>query len=635
MRRILIGATVSLVTVAAMPARAQSMQDLSALSIDELANLNVSSVSKSSEALRDAPAAIFVITHDDIVRSGATTIPEILRLAPNLYVAQMSASQYTITARGLSGNQQAQNFTNKLLVLIDGRSVYTPLYSGVYWDMQDVLPDDIERIEVVSGPGATLWGANAVNGVINIITRRSDQTQGLLATADGGARERNGGLRYGTKLGADVTARAYVRGIEIDQSRTAAGIAANDDWWRVQGGFRLDWAASNKDALTFQGDLMNSRTDHLGAGDELTQNRNLLARWTRTETEGGALEVQAYFDRSKRETRQDGGEFSIDTYDLYFQHNSAPGARNDFVWGGGIRASRFNINGNNSIFFEPPRRTLLLGNVFAQYGLALAKRLKLTIGIKAEDDPYVGTSILPNVRLAWKPTDTFLLWSAVSRAVRSPTPFDRDVVEVLGGQRFLIGDPDFRTEKLTAFEAGTRIQAGAQASLSISAYYNIYDDLRSIEPAPGGFIPIRWGNGLKGRNYGLEAWGDLAVTRWWKLGAGLNLLHDKFRFQQGSSGLLGVSQLGDDPPRQATLRSSMSLGRGITIDADLRYVGPLPDPAVPSYTEMGGRIGWRLSERLQLSVSAMNLLHKWHQELPPQTANQVPRKILAGLKWRM
>jgi iron complex outermembrane receptor protein len=228
-----------------------------------------------------------------------------------------------------------------------------------------------------------------------------------------------------------------------------------------------------------------------------------------------------------------------------------------------------------------------------------------------------------------------LLWSAVSRAVRSPTPFDSDVVEVLNGQRFLTGSNDFRPEKLTAFEAGTRIQAGSRASLSVSAYYNIYDDLKSIEITPGTFIPLYWDNGLEGHSYGLEAWADLALTRWWKLTAGLNLLHEDFHFKPGRSGILGTAQLGDDPPRQATLSSSMNIGRGISISANFRYVGPLPDPAVRAYCELGGRIGWRLSDRLQLSVSGLNLLHKWHQELPTDSANQIPRTILGGIKWRI
>jgi len=632
----MIGWTVAGLSVAAAtPACAQSVQDLRDLSLDELANVNISSVSKSNEALADAPAAVFVITHDDIVRSGATTLPEILRLAPNLYVAQMSASHYTITARGLSGNQADQNFTNKLLVLIDGRSVYTPLYSGVYWDMQDVPPDDIERIEVVSGPGATLWGANAVNGVINIITRRSGETQGLLATAEGGSRERSGSLRFGTRIGENATARAYMNGLDQHETRTGDGTRANDDWWRIQGGFRVDWTPTDKDNVTVQGDLTNSRSDEFTGGDELTRSRNLLSRWTRTETGGGSFEVQAYYDRESRHTNDNGGAFSIDTVDLYFQHNNSSAAHNDFVWGGGMRTSWFDIEGNGSLFFEPPQRTLLLANAFAQYGWAFTKRAKLTIGFKVEKDPYVGVSVLPDVRLSWKPTDTVLLWSAVSRAVRSPTPFDRDVVEVLGGVRFLTGNPVFRTEKLTAFEAGTRIQATSHASLSVSAYYNLYDDLKAIEITPVSFTPLFWSNAIKGHSYGLEAWGDLAIANWWKLSAGLNLLHEDFRFKPGASGILGVAQVGDDPPRQATLSSTFTIGHGLSAEANFRYVGPLPDPAVSSYYELGGSIGWRLNNQLQLSVSGRNLLHKWHQELPAAIANQVPRTILAGVKWRM
>ena len=634
-------AAAGLLCLVATSVRAQSMEDLRDLSLDELANVNISSVSKTSEALSDAPAAIFVITHDDIVRSGATTLPEILRLAPNLYVAQMNASHYTITARGLSGNQNDQNFTNKLLVMIDGRSVYTPLYSGVYWDMEDVLPDDIERIEVVSGPGATLWGANAVNGVINIITRRSGETQGLLATADGGARERTGGLRYGGRLSENVTARFYVRALDQDETRTAKDaqthpdVPANDAWWRIQGGFRLDWTPGDKDGITVQGELMHSHADQFGASDEITHSRNLLARWTHGEAGGGAFEVQAYYDNQARHTLDNGGSFSIDTYDLYFQHNNAPGAKDDFVWGGGIRASRFDIHGNSSIFFEPPRRTLILADAFAQYGWAFAPRAKLTLGLKAERDPYAGVSLLPDARLSWKPTDPVLLWGAVSRAVRSPSPFDQDVVEMFNGIRFLTGNTAFRTEKLTAFEAGTRIQASSRASLSVSAYYNLYDDLKAIEITPVTFTPLYWSNAMKGHTYGLEAWGDLSLASWWKLSAGLNLLHEDLQFKPGASAILGVAQAGDDPRRQATLGSTFTIGRTFSIEANFRFVGRLPDPVVPAYKELGGRISWRLGDRTQLSLSGLNLLHKWHQELPADTANQVPRSILAGLKWRL
>jgi len=628
-------AAAGLFWLAATSACAESIEDLRDLSLDELANVSVSSVSKTRQALSDAPAAIFVITHEDIVRSGATTLPEILRLAPNLYVAQSSASDYAIAARGLSGNPGAVDFTNKLLVLIDGRSVYSPFYSGVFWDMQDVLPDDIERIEVISGPGATLWGANAFNGVINVITRRSGETQGLLAVADGGARERSGGLRYGGRLAENLTARLYLRGYDDAETLTPADARAKDDWWRVQGGFRLDWAPTARDALTFQGDLMNGRISASNAGDTLTRNRNLLARWTRAQDDGGSLELQTYFDRSGRDILQDGGRLWIDTYDFYLQHNDAPSGRDDFVWGGGVRASRFDTTGNASIYFKPPQRTLLLANIFAQYGWAFAPGAKLTLGLKAEKDPYIGVSLLPTARLAWKPAEPLLLWTAVSRAVRSPTPFDRDVVEARNNVPLLVGDSGFHTEKLTAFEAGTRVQATANAAFSVSAYYNLYDDLKALGITPVTIIPLHWENAIRGHAYGLEAWGDLSLAHWWKLRAGFSLLHEHFRFKPNESGFLPADRISNDPSRQATLSSSFNIGQGIFLDANFRYVGALSNPAVPSYCELGGRVGWRLTERLQVSLSGSNLLHKWHQELPADTANLVPRSILAGLKWRL
>ena len=623
-----------LLCFAAASVRAQSVEDLRDLSLDELANVNISSVSKSNQALADAPAAIFVITRDDILRSGATTLPEILRLAPNLYVAQSASSSYTITARGLSGNPAFVNFTNKLLVLIDGRSVYSPFYSGVFWDMQDVLPDDIERIEVISGPGATLWGANAFNGVINIITRRSNETQGLLASADGGARERSGGLRYGTRLGSNLTARVDLRALRRDETLTAAAAPAHDAWWRVQGGFRLDWTPNDRDAFTLQGDLLNGRIDAQQGGDTLTRNRNLIARWTRTAPNGSALELQAYFDRTDRDLLQY-GRFRVDTYDLYLQHNIALGAKHDLVWGGGLRAYRFDTIGSDQIYFVPPKRTSVLANIFAQYGWTFARDTQLTLGIKVEKDPYVGTSVLPNARLAWKPVNALLLWASVARAVRSPTPFDRDVVEARNKKPLLIGGANFGTEKLTAFEAGTRLQATSIATLSLSAYYNLYDDLKALEITPITTLPFYWANAIKGHSYGLEAWGDISLARWWKLRAGLSLLHERFDFEPGATRFIGANQVGNDPRRQATLSSAFNIGRRVSIDANLRYVGPLAKPAVPSYFELGGKIGWRLTDRLQISVSGTNLLHDWHQELPPDVASQVPRTILAGFKWHM
>jgi iron complex outermembrane receptor protein len=602
------------------------------MSIDELADVDVWSVSKTPQPLSDAAASIYVIDHEDIVRSGATTIPEILRLAPNLEVYQTSSSGYVVTARGQNGNPASQSYANKLLVLIDGRSVYSPLFSGVFWDMQDALPDDIDRIEIVSGPGATLWGANAVNGVINIITKRPGETQGALVEVQAGAFERNAAARYGGKIGETLRYRFYVRAVDQDQTRLAGGGRAHDGWSRIQGGFRLEWTPNAQDMFTLQGDAYGGGHGQLGAPDENISGRNLLARWSHTARNGNRLQVQGYYDFVERRTENGGGYFLAHSFDFDVQHSLSIGSRNRLVWGGGVRATRIRLIGNSALMFRPRQRTLVLGNIFAQDTFSITPRLDLIGGLKLEKDPYVGVSLLPSARVSWKPVETLLLWGAASRAVRSPTPFDVDVVEQLNGMDFLVGNKNFRTEKLTAFELGTRIQATSGLSLSVSGFYNLYDDLRSVEFTPVTLLPLHWGNKLKGHSYGLDAWIDYRVASWWKISAGARWLREKFHFKPGATGILGLNQNGNDPRRRFTLRSSMTLGRGVTFDAHLRAISKQPDPHVPAYAELGGRIAWALSPHIELSLTGTNLLHKRHIEYAGGAA--IPRRILAGIKWR-
>ena len=613
-------------------AHAQSLNDLQTMSIADLANVDVSSVSKTSESLSDAPAAIFVISHDDIARSGATSIPEMLRLAPNLQVAQLSGGKYVITARGFSGNSSAQNFSDKLLVLIDGRSVYSPLFSGVYWDLQDVLPEDIDRIEVISGPGATLWGANAVNGVINIVTRKSSETQGALLTVGGGNQEQSASFRYGGRVGQALTWRIYAKGFIDDDTVTASGAKAHDNWSKPQGGFRMDWAPPGGDVVTLQGDAYEGTDAQDGAPDEDITGRNILARWTHPGAGGSSLQVQAYYDGMGRLTEQNGGDFRVDTYDIDVQDSFNLGRRNQVVLGGGFRSANYLIHGAGALDFSPNSGALNLANVFVQDSLSVTGTVKLILGLKVEDDPYSGVSVLPNARLSWKPAPSTLLWVAGSRAIRSPTPFDRDVVESVGGSPFLIGGPDFQPEKLDAFEAGARVQPSSRLSFSVSGFYNDYDDLRSVGPKPGGFLPLRWGNAVEGETYGVEAWGEFKAASWWRLSAGFNLLYEHLRVTPGQVDLLGVSQEGDDPEHQAQVRSSMNLGDKVTLDADLRYVGALPDPHVPAYVELGGRLAWNVTDHVQLSLAGLNLLHDHHQERPAAVANAVPRSVFAELR---
>jgi iron complex outermembrane receptor protein len=615
----------------ATPAVAQSIEELRDMPITALANLDVLSATKSASTLGDAPTAIYVITHDDIVRSGTLTLPGILRLAPNLHVMRGSGNT-VISARGLSGNPDAQNFSNKLLVLIDGRSVYTPLFSGVYWDMQDVLPEDVERIEVISGPGATLWGANAMNGVINIITRNAGATQGGYGTGVLGERTYDAGLRYGGRISDTANYRLFAK---VNQVFETARNADNGSI-RLLGGFRVDWNPTAADQLMLEGNLLYGLRGRGLSPDERLQGQNIVTRWNHESASGSKLQVQAYYDHNGRDERsRDGARFTIHTFDLDVQHSFALGSVHQIVWGGGARISRYDIDGTSSLDFVPDKRTLFLANIFVQDSIALTPSLTGIVGLKYEHDPYSGGVLLPNARLAWKPNGSTLLWAAISRAIRSPTPFDRDVVERLGSTVFLTGSSSFRSEKLTAYEAGTRITLSSSASVSVSGFYNEYDDLRSIELTPQTLLPLVWGNGIRGHSYGLEAWADYRLTAWWRIKPGYSLLLQNFHFKPGASGLLGTSQVGNDPKHRASVRSSMDIGREINLDADLRYVSPMRSPYAPSYIQLGARLGWQFTDRAELSVAGFNLLHKHHQELPASQASPVSRSVFLALKWHL
>jgi len=608
-----------------------SLEDLSRLSIDDLANLSVTSVSKQAQPLSDAPAAIFVIDRDDIHRSGAVTLPEILRLAPNLEVAQVSGSGYAITARGFNGTTTTNGAGNKLLVLIDGRTVYTPLYGGVFWDLQNVLPDDIDRIEVISGPGAALWGANAVNGVINIITRNAVDTQGLTAGVVGGTLENGASVQYGGTLGPDAAFRVYGQGyLRGDDSLAMAGINAHDAWSKLQGGFRLDWAPSDAH-LTVQGDAFTGR-EEAGSGmpNAVIGGHNLLARWSQP-LGGGDLQLQAYYDYNTLYLPGSLGD-AMHTYDLDLQHSFSWGARNDFVWGGGVRWVHDKFTNTDSVKFLPPETDLTVANAFVQDTIALAPDVSLIAGIKLEDDPFVNVEALPNLRIAWKPSGSSLLWAAVSRAVRAPTLWDRDLNELVGGQTIL-GGGNFQSEKLIAYEAGYRVQPLPNLSLSLSGYYNVYDDLRSFEPSPNQNALFVYGNKMEGETYGAEFWGSWQPSASWRLSGGFSLLHEDLRFKPGSIALGGLSTAGNDPSEQVFLRSSFDLPHDLELELEARYVGALPDPHVPAYVGLNARLGWHMTDHLEIALSGANLAGSHREFGPlPQSILFSP-SVLLNLRW--
>jgi iron complex outermembrane receptor protein len=601
------------------------LRELSRMTLQELANVEVTSVSKAAQSLSTAPASIYVITRDEILHSGALSIPEALRLAPNLQVAQTSAAEYQIGARGFGGNLEAQNFPNKILILIDGRSVYNPLFSGITYDSLDVIMDDVDRIEVISGPGATLWGSNAMNGVINIITRSAGESTGTLIRATAGNQETALAGRFGRASGAGAF-RVYAKAFDRGPSELEDGASAGDRWHKAQGGFRTDFDRSTH-SFTVQGDVQRA-TFNMGTEPDVDLTQfDLLGRWTHT-GERAETHLQVYFDHTQRDRPPSGVGFDLDTYDLELQQSLALGGRHRVVWGIGRRYNDYDIDNTATLFFEPASRTLDLTNVFAQDTVRLSDHFTLTAGIKFEDNSYSGWETLPDVRVSWTPTDRNLVWAAASRAVRAPTPLDVDVREAAGGSVLLSGDPDFEPEKVWAYELGYRSQPHTTLSWTVAGFYNDYDDLRAIEITPVTFFPLTWANHIEGSTYGVDLWANWQATSWWRLSPGLRSLHKRLRFVAGASGVLGVQQTGNDPTSQMSLKSSMAFGR-VSIDAMLRYVGNLPQPATDDYTALNARFAYRASDSLELSLSGVNLLDERHVEYAAPAGRELRRSVYA------
>ena len=615
-------------------ARAQS-PDLQQLSIEQLADVQVTSVSRRPEALSKAPAAVFVITAEDIRRSGAGSLPEVLRLAPNLEVARMNGFAYTVTARGFNSPESA----NKLLVLIDGRSVYSPLASTVFWENIDVPLADIARIEVVSGPGGTLYGANAVNGVISIITKNAADSQGGLldvrAGVSGGYRTM---LRFGVTPWEGGSLRLYGQAarnggtdpvLATDVTRT--GFA------RADGGFRFDQVLDN-DTFTLQGDVFANHTPQTDL--ERTRGASLVGRWTRLFDSGSSLETQIDFDDNTRILPAIARE-QLQTLDFQIQHNTSLGWNDTFIWGGEYRQSKESFYTGGPFNFADPTTTISIGNAFAQEEIPVAENLKLTLGLKLEDNSYSGLDLMPNARLAWQATEADMIWGAISRAVRTPSKIDRE----LEAPGILVPAPDFGSEVLTAYELGYRGEPTPQISLSASLFYNVYDDLRSDRGTPVTVFPIQLINGTSGQTYGLEVWAKYGVTDWWRLSAGFNWLNRNFRVNNGVVDFARGQSEGQDPATQAQLRSNMNLFENWELDGALRTVGKVTQvipnapggqiSLVPGYVEADMRIGWHVTASTELAFSALNLLHQRHLEArDPSTYSPqyTPRTFVLNLR---
>ncbi|HUP08577.1 MAG TPA: TonB-dependent receptor [Caldimonas sp.] len=595
------------------------------LSLEELANVVITSVARRPQALASAPASVFVITGDDLRRAGVATLPEALRLAPNLHVAAIDAREYAISARGFTSI-----IANKLLVLVDGRTVYSPLFSGVFWDAQDVVLADVERIEVISGPGGVTWGTNAVNGVINVITKSAGETQGALGIALAGDRERGLVARYGFAGGSDAHVRVYAKGFQRDGSRPVDGSPATDRWDRGQAGFRADGAAG-RDAWTLQGDAYRGRSETrpvYGAVD--VSGGNLLGRWSRRVNDRVDFDVQGYVDRADRTDRfllQD----RVTLVDLEAKLRWLAG---EHRWLFGADARRGDDRSDPGVFFAfvPPSRTQRWLSMYAQDEIALSSRTQLTLGVRFERNPYTGWESLPNARLAFNLTPRDLLWTSVSRAVRSPARLDREIVFPPAPPYALAGGPDFVSELATTVEAGVRAQPLAALGLSATLFQTEYRRLRSAQLDAQGVVTIA--NGIEGRVRGLEATAQWQAMRGWRLTAGGVWLDKQLHLTAGSNDPNGPAPLGNDPRQQWSVRSIHSMPGSLEFEAAVRHVGALPEPAVPAYTAVDLRLAWQARPSLELSAVVRNAFDPWHLEFrnDPFTS-EIPRSFALNLRW--
>ena len=598
--------------------------DLADLSLEELGDIVVTSVSRRQERLAAAPASIYVITRDDIRRAGVTSLPEALRLAPNLQVARADTNQYAISARGSNAV-----LANKLLVLIDGRIVYTPLFSGVFWEAQDTLLEDIDRIEVISGPGATLWGANAVNGVINVITRPASATQGAVVGGGAGNLERGGFARYGVQVGSQTSFRVYGKVTDRDHSQLTDGRPIRDESELAQVGFRLDSGDVTR-SYTVQGDVYRGQIDQAPTEREI-RGANLLGRFMQSLANDSRLVVQAYYDHTFRDHP---GTFreSLDIFDIYLQYGFVPFESHALLVGGGYRHARDQVTNPVIQAFLPADKNLNWSHLFLQDEIALGHGVKATLGIKVEDNTYTGAEVMPNARIAWQLADDQLVWAALSRAVRAPSRIDREFFVPATAPFLLAGGPNFESEIANVAEIGYRASISHRFTGSVTGYWHDFDRIRSLEPRPGGLM---FENKIEGRTYGVEAWAEYRPIDRWRLSAGLVRQRVKFEREPDSRDTAGLASAGNDPGGWWQLRSNFDLSQNIELDVRARRISSLPNPYVPAYTAIDLRIGWRPWRQLEASLSIQNAFDPGHAEWGSAVNRaEFERAFFVQLTWR-
>lgn len=624
------------------PARASDLGDLS---LEELMEIEITSVAKKPQPRSRAPAAIFVLTGEDIRRSGARTIPDLLRLVPGVHVARIDANRWAISVRGFSGR-----FTNKLLVLIDGRSVYTPLFGGVYWESQDTLLEDIERIEVIRGPGGSVWGANAVNGVINIITKNARQTVGGLATGGAGTEE-NGfaALRYG----AELSPGRYVRGYAKLLHRDGGGGGGDYDAWTTgRVGFRGDFSLAHDSQLSVHGDgyygELGQRVQPFapaGSGspgtidaDTIIAGGFLLARWDKIVSSTSEFSLQGWLDgRHRKEPifRND-----RTTVDLSFEHRLALPLQQDFVYGLSYRVDADEFDGSPSVDLDPEKRNVQQFSGFFHDEIRLrGDHVRLVVGTKLEHNDFTGFEFQPMAGLVVMPWRGHTLWGSVARAVRIPSRSENDVfmplnVRLDAGATVaeIHGNTGLSAENLLAYEIGYRCEIDDLAYLDTTLFFHDYDELITIVPAPIGSgsgigVPFRFENGNGANVYGLEISGSWQARPWWRLHAAYSLLQANADAADGAS-----------PKNQASLRSMIDIGDRWEFDAVFRYVDSLTNLGVDSYVGFDLRIAYLLTDQLRLELVGRDLLEDEHREFRdflfnPQSTT-VERSVYAQATWR-
>ncbi len=647
---------------------AQTGSELMEFTLEELMEVEVTSVSKKKEKLFETPSAVYVITSEDIRRSGAVTFAEVLRLAPGVQVAHLDGNAWAVTARGFNSL-----FASKLLVMIDGRSVYSTLFSGVFWDELNIMMEDVERIEVVRGPGGTVWGANAVNGVVNIITKHSRDTQGGLVTAGGGKEERGfGSFRYGEEVNSDLHLRAYGKYFDRDASAERLGKSAEDEWAIFSGGARMDWNFSARNKLMIEGNHYNGESSERADANVVSftapftdsfdrdlqiNGSDFLIRWEHEFSADSDMALQFFFNQQHRNNTA-APDILIDTYDVDFQHRFSPAKRHEVIWGLGQRFVNDSLEEGFNVKFSDVSRLNYIFSAFLQDDIELVpEKLHLILGSKFGENNYTGFEYQPSARLSWTPNSDHTVWGAVSRAIRLPSRSE-DTIRIntsavaspLGtavvGQ---FGQGSFESEDLLALELGYRRRVNDKFFFDLATFYNFYDDLISREPeslffeaSPGplhAVFPLSAGNAGNAETYGIELAAQWTPTAWWKLNAGFSWFQMDFDVDAGSGDTFSSVIEGNDPEFQAQLRSYVDLPYDLEFDTALYFVDELESSSVQRYTRVDLRLGWRPLENLDFSAVVQNLQEDEHAEFGPESLQffsptKIQRTIYGKITWR-